>query len=141
MPYKIASESHINRKLFYLHHTETSDEGDFYKKNTTTGGTPVFWYRHLSSVPKRFSVFVAHEFFDVLPVHILRKTKDGWRELLVDVDEGDGPHHLRYVLSRTETPAAKLFVEVWKYSIFVIFQEIFRSLLWDLCTVDTHSVS
>ncbi|XP_042884329.1 protein arginine methyltransferase NDUFAF7, mitochondrial-like isoform X2 [Penaeus japonicus] len=92
-------------------YTETSDEGDFYKKNTTTGGTPVFWYRHLSSVPKRFSVFVAHEFFDVLPVHILRKTKDGWRELLVDVDEGDGPHHLRYVLSRTETPAAKLFVE------------------------------
>ncbi|XP_047483297.1 protein arginine methyltransferase NDUFAF7, mitochondrial-like isoform X1 [Penaeus chinensis] len=92
-------------------YTETNDEGNFYKKNTTSGGSPIFWYRHLSSVPKRFSVFLAHEFFDVLPVHILRRTKDGWRELLVDIDEGDGPHHLRYVLSRSETPASKLFVE------------------------------
>lgn len=104
--------------VFYLHHTETN-ESYFYKKNTTTGGSPIFWYRHLSSVPKRFSVFLAHEFFDVLPVHILRRTKDGWRELLVDVDEGDGPHHLRYVLSRTETPASKLFVEVLKYFSFL----------------------
>lgn len=83
----------------------------YFKKSTTTGGSPVFWYRHLGSVPRSFSVFLANEFFDVLPVHKICKTEDGWREVLIDIDEGDGPHHLRYVLSRAETPATKVFIQ------------------------------
>ncbi|KAK8375002.1 hypothetical protein O3P69_010967 [Scylla paramamosain] len=39
------------------------------------------------------------------------KTKEGWREILIDMDEGDGPHHLRYVLSNNPTPATKIFTE------------------------------
>ncbi|XP_069958173.1 protein arginine methyltransferase NDUFAF7 homolog, mitochondrial isoform X3 [Cherax quadricarinatus] len=83
----------------------------YFKKSTTTGGSPVFWYRHLGSVPRSFSVFLANEFFDVLPIHKICKTEDGWREVLIDIDEGDGPHHLRYVLSRAETPATKVFIQ------------------------------
>ncbi|XP_045583693.2 LOW QUALITY PROTEIN: protein arginine methyltransferase NDUFAF7, mitochondrial [Procambarus clarkii] len=83
----------------------------YYKKSTTTDGSPIFWYRHLSSVPKNFSVFLANEFFDVLPIHKIRRMEEGWREVLIDIDEGDGPHHLRYVLARGATPATKVFIQ------------------------------
>ncbi|KAG7168494.1 arginine methyltransferase NDUFAF7-like [Homarus americanus] len=56
-------------------------------------------------------MFLAHEFFDVLPIHKIRRTKEGWREVLIDIDEDDGPHHLRYVLSRTPTPATKIYIQ------------------------------
>lgn len=84
----------------------------YYKTNTSTTGSPVFWYNHLSLVPKAFTLYLAHEFFDVLPIHKIQKTKEGWREILIDLDEGDGPHHLRYVLSKSETPATKIFTKV-----------------------------
>ncbi|XP_063872643.1 protein arginine methyltransferase NDUFAF7, mitochondrial-like isoform X2 [Scylla paramamosain] len=83
----------------------------YYKTSTTSTGSPVFWYRHLSLVPKAFTIYLAHEFFDVLPIHKLHRTKEGWREILIDMDEGDGPHHLRYVLSNNPTPATKIFTE------------------------------
>ncbi|KAK4290098.1 hypothetical protein Pmani_036987 [Petrolisthes manimaculis] len=83
----------------------------FYKHSNTCSGSPIFWHRHLSTIPKAFSVFLAHEFFDVLPIHKMRRTEDGWREVLIDIDEGNGPHHLRYVLSREPTPATKIFIQ------------------------------
>lgn len=84
----------------------------YYKTNISSSGSPIFWYRHLSLVPKAFTIFLAHEFFDVLPIHKMQRTKEGWREVLIDVDVGDGPHHLRYVLSNSPTPATKIFTEV-----------------------------
>ncbi|KAK7016750.1 NADH dehydrogenase [ubiquinone] complex I, assembly factor 7 [Halocaridina rubra] len=91
--------------------TENPDDGDYFKRALTQNGAPVFWHRHLAGVPKRFSVFLANEFFDALPVHKFRKTPKGWREVLVDIDEGDGPHHLRYLLSREATPASKILIK------------------------------
>jgi NADH dehydrogenase [ubiquinone] 1 alpha subcomplex assembly factor 7 len=71
-------------------------------------GLIINWYSSLSSVPRGYSYYIAHEFFDVLPVHQFMKTKSNeWREVLVDIDttaqnnEGD----LRYVIAPGRTPA------------------------------------
>ncbi|XP_067137774.1 protein arginine methyltransferase NDUFAF7, mitochondrial isoform X2 [Centruroides vittatus] len=80
-----------------------------YRRNVTRGGVPVTWYRSLSDVPPAFSFYVANEFFDALPVHQLRKTEKGWREVLVDEDPEARECRLRYILSREETPVCKLF--------------------------------
>ena len=53
---------------------------------------------------------VAQEFLDALPVHQFEHTAQGWRERMVDVDDGDGPHDFRFVLSPAETPAVEAFL-------------------------------
>jgi len=40
-----------------------------YRNCQSKHGVPVSWYRGLQDVPRGFSFFVAHEFFDALPVH------------------------------------------------------------------------
>ncbi|KAB1267096.1 Protein arginine methyltransferase NDUFAF7; mitochondrial [Camelus dromedarius] len=75
-----------------------------YMKGVTKSGIPISWYRDLQDIPKGFSFYLAHEFFDVLPVHKFQKTPHGWREVLIDID----PHvsdKLRFVLAPCATPA------------------------------------
>lgn len=55
----------------------------------TVSGIKVYWYNDLTKVPKNFSWYIAHEFFDVLPIHKFEKTDKGWRELLIDIDGQD----------------------------------------------------
>lgn len=48
------------------------DKGDgsfHYKEGRTKDGVEVFWYHSIQDVPLRFSVFIAQEFFDAMPVH------------------------------------------------------------------------
>ncbi|XP_039288263.1 protein arginine methyltransferase NDUFAF7, mitochondrial isoform X2 [Nilaparvata lugens] len=80
---------------------------------TTVEGVRVHWYNHLKSVPPAFSVVVAHEFFDALPVHKFRKTEKGWREVLIDSSDPTDleAKKFRYVLSPNPTIATKLFVK------------------------------
>lgn len=61
-------------------------------------------------------MILAHEFFDALPVHKLKKTEKGWREILIDMKNSnevqeDG-EELRYIISREPTPASKLLIDV-----------------------------
>jgi len=71
-------------------------------------GPKVAWYQSLRDVPKKFSFFLAHEFFDALPVNNFQKTADGWREVLIDIDPSVEGSKLRYVIARNATPACVL---------------------------------
>ncbi|KAI8440790.1 hypothetical protein MSG28_009115 [Choristoneura fumiferana] len=73
----------------------------------TTSGIKVYWYYDLKKVPKNFSWYIAHEFFDVLPIHKFEKSEDGWRELLIDIDEAG---KLYYRISANETNSVKTLV-------------------------------
>nr|XP_060609938.1 protein arginine methyltransferase NDUFAF7, mitochondrial [Anolis sagrei ordinatus] len=80
-----------------------------YMQGLTKTGLPVFWYRDLNDVPGGFNFYLAHEFFDALPIHKFQKTEKGWRELLVDIDP-EALDKLRFVLAPSATPAAEAFI-------------------------------
>ncbi|XP_076394555.1 protein arginine methyltransferase NDUFAF7, mitochondrial isoform X1 [Megachile rotundata] len=77
----------------------------YYREGVTEDGINVYWYRSVMDLPKKFSIFLAHEFFDALPIHKFQKTNKGWSEVLVDIIEGSNEEKFRYVLSNTATPA------------------------------------
>lgn len=87
-----------------------AEDDPVYRRGETGAGLPVFWYRRLEDVPAGFSVFVAHEFFDALPVHKFQRTEKGWREVLVDVDPAD-PDRLRFVVSPSPTLASSTLIQ------------------------------
>ncbi|XP_050505706.1 protein arginine methyltransferase NDUFAF7, mitochondrial isoform X2 [Diabrotica virgifera virgifera] len=82
----------------------------------THEGIPVNWYKNLYDIPKCFTLLIAHEFFDALPIHKFIRTNKGYREVLIDIDPsfvGNGDINepkFRYVLSRHETPMQKKLI-------------------------------
>ncbi|XP_058825891.1 protein arginine methyltransferase NDUFAF7 homolog, mitochondrial [Topomyia yanbarensis] len=88
--------------------TDHKDE-PFYRSGVTSSGTKVYWYRHLEDVPRVFSIILAHEFFDALPIHKFQKESDGWKEVLVDIDPNSNDK-FRFVVSKAETPMLRLFL-------------------------------
>ncbi|KAI9490728.1 S-adenosyl-L-methionine-dependent methyltransferase [Zychaea mexicana] len=70
------------------------------EKATRADGIDVFWHDGVEVVPEGWSCIMAHEFFDALAVHSFEKTKDGWRELLVDFDDTDETQSLADLISR-----------------------------------------
>ncbi|KAJ9596877.1 hypothetical protein L9F63_012133 [Diploptera punctata] len=90
-------------------HTPTNMQ-PHYQVGTTASNIPVFWYDRVKDIPRQFSCFLAHEFFDALPIHKFQRTDNGWREVLIDLDPTD-PEKFRYVLSRSPTPACKFFIK------------------------------
>lgn len=81
-----------------------------YRRGETSAGLPVSWYRRLDDVPAGFSIFVAHEFFDALPIHKFQRTDKGWREVLVDIDPQQ-EDRLRFVLALAPTLASSTLVQ------------------------------
>ncbi|XP_013766199.1 protein arginine methyltransferase NDUFAF7, mitochondrial [Pundamilia nyererei] len=91
---------------------EADAEDDLvYRRGETEAGLPVSWYRRLDDVPTGFSIFVAHEFFDALPIHKFQRTEKGWREVLVDIDP-EKPDTLRFVVAPAPTLASTSLVQV-----------------------------
>lgn len=77
-------------------------------KNTMTRyNIPVSWHNDIQLVPKDFTFFIAHEFFDALPIHVFLKNEEIWREVLIDVDEMG--ENLRFVQSRQSTISSRLY--------------------------------
>lgn len=80
-----------------------------YRDGIAMQGNPIRWYRHLDDVPKGvFTLLVAHEFFDALPIHKFEKTDKGYRELLVDIDP-ENDSKFRLIISNEETAMQKIF--------------------------------
>ncbi|TFK28144.1 DUF185-domain-containing protein [Coprinopsis marcescibilis] len=61
-------------------------------QQTTLGQTAkrdnydLHWHDRLSEIPREpseYTMLVAHEFFDALPVHIIQRTETGWNEVLI----------------------------------------------------------
>ncbi|XP_060907464.1 protein arginine methyltransferase NDUFAF7, mitochondrial isoform X1 [Labrus mixtus] len=88
---------------------DTEDEL-VYRRGETAAGLPVNWYRRLDDVPAGFSIVLAHEFFDALPVHKFQRTPKGWREVLVDIDP-EKPEQLRFVAAPAPTLASSTLVQ------------------------------
>lgn len=86
------------------------DDEPVYRHGRTDAGLPVSWYRRLEEVPEGFSIFVAHEFFDALPVHKFQRTDRGWREVMVDIDP-ERQEQLRFVVAPSPTLASTTLVQ------------------------------
>jgi NADH dehydrogenase [ubiquinone] 1 alpha subcomplex assembly factor 7 len=58
----------------------------------TLAGAPIapLWDDRLEDVPPGFTLAVANEFFDALPVRQFVRTQDAWRERVVGLGEGGG---------------------------------------------------
>ncbi|GAA6231718.1 NADH dehydrogenase [ubiquinone] complex I, assembly factor 7 isoform X1 [Lates japonicus] len=87
-----------------------AEDEPVYRRGETAAGLPVSWYRRLDDVPTGFSIFLAHEFFDALPIHKFQRTERGWREVLVDIDP-EKPEQLRFVVTPSPTLASSTLVQ------------------------------
>ncbi|XP_061221992.1 protein arginine methyltransferase NDUFAF7, mitochondrial, partial [Neopsephotus bourkii] len=86
------------------------EDNSAYMKGISKTGIPISWYRDIQDVPPGYSFYLAHEFFDALPIHKFQRTEKGWREVLVDIDP-EVPDQLRFVLSPSRTPATEIFLQ------------------------------
>ncbi|XP_028997725.1 protein arginine methyltransferase NDUFAF7, mitochondrial [Betta splendens] len=92
-------------------HQEVETEDELvYRRGETGTGLLVSWYHRLDDVPKGFSIFLAHEFFDALPIHKFQRTDKGWREVMVDIDP-EQPDQLRFVVTPSPTLASSTLVQ------------------------------
>ncbi|KAF9934109.1 NADH dehydrogenase [ubiquinone] complex I, assembly factor 7 [Linnemannia zychae] len=82
-------------------------------------GLQISWHDVFDDLPDECSMIVAHEFFDALPIYKFEKTEEGWRELVVDLEEDPAsPYHLRFVLAPGPTQASRAFAEHPAYDHF-----------------------
>jgi NADH dehydrogenase [ubiquinone] 1 alpha subcomplex assembly factor 7 len=61
---KLGAENNDNESNVFK-----NEENIFYRKGITKDGVKVYWYYSIYDVPREFSIFIAHEFFDALPIH------------------------------------------------------------------------
>lgn len=102
--------SRVQAERLTSRHEPQAGDGPVYLSGETASGLPVSWYHCLEDVPAGFSIFLAHEFFDALPVHKFQLTQKGWREVLVDIHP-ENPEQLRFVLAAYSTLASSTLVQ------------------------------
>ncbi|XP_065919348.1 protein arginine methyltransferase NDUFAF7, mitochondrial-like isoform X2 [Dysidea avara] len=85
------------------------DHEGSYRSCKLPSGASVSWYRELNEVPTGLSYYIAHEFFDALPVHQFQRSGDEWREKLVGIDQNEA---LTFTLAPGPTPATVAYHEI-----------------------------
>ena len=96
---------------------EWTEDKDFIAKGRLRDGIDVFWYAEIKHVPNnRCSIFLAHEFFDALPINAFKRKNDSdeWREVLVATNDEED---FEYVLSPTKTPTNTILSRIKPLSI------------------------
>ncbi|EDV91274.1 protein arginine methyltransferase NDUFAF7 homolog, mitochondrial [Drosophila grimshawi] len=110
--------SQAQAQRFCYKHETVPEEAQLphYQVGTTATGVQAFWHRHLEDVPPGFSLVLAHEFFDALPVHKLQLVNGQWLEVLIDVPRTQETEtknaDFSYVLPKSQTPVSRLFKPV-----------------------------
>nr|CDJ84318.1 unnamed protein product [Haemonchus contortus] len=68
----------------------SSDCENVVRANKTKSGVPIFWYKTIEDIPEKFSVFIANEFLDALPVHQFSRDSRGfWNEVYINLNSAD----------------------------------------------------
>ena len=71
-----------------IHMVETSESLSAIQRKTLDRISPsTTWHTNLNTVPPGFTLLIANEFFDALPIRQFVSTSDGFRERVVSVDE------------------------------------------------------
>ncbi|KAF0381415.1 DUF185-domain-containing protein [Gigaspora margarita] len=88
-------------------------------------GLNFFWHDSFNKISDKWSMIIAHEFFDALPIHLFECTSNGWREVLVDID--DTKHSLynfRLIVASVPTKASIALTGSLAYRMFKIGDRI-----------------
>lgn len=97
-------------RLCYQQSEHSDGAEKFYMQGETISGIPIYWYHRLEDVPQEFSIILAHEFYDAMPIHKLQKMDNTWKEILIDnlPEVNTAGEQFRYVVSQNETAMSKL---------------------------------
>ncbi|KAF8843712.1 DUF185-domain-containing protein [Paxillus ammoniavirescens] len=74
------------------------------------GGFELLWHDAIDDVPHRedtYTMLVAHEFFDALPVHVLEKTAQGWHEVLIALSKDPS---IKYTMPSSPASSSRVLV-------------------------------
>ncbi|KAF7287641.1 hypothetical protein GWI33_005990 [Rhynchophorus ferrugineus] len=101
------------KKLCSQSYLTNNYNNPIFRKGISHQGIPVHWYKQFKDVPDGFSLIIAHEFFDALPIHKFHKTYAGYKEVLIDIDKicNNDEIKFRYVLARQDTPMLKVLLK------------------------------
>lgn len=102
------SQLQARRLCCQYRNCEQTEDERHYCRGETLSGIPVLWYDKIEDVPPHFSIVLAHEFFDALPIHKFQKSDNKWREIMIDFDVKTEKY--QFVVARKETPMLKLFL-------------------------------
>ncbi|KAI8870776.1 DUF185-domain-containing protein, partial [Ramicandelaber brevisporus] len=96
-----------------------------------------------STTSDRFwPALIAHEFLDTLPIFKFQLTPDGWREVMIDVDESpDLPYHFRYVLAPGSSRASSVLFPAMKGTVDALAPDAKVGTRIELCPDAARIVS
>lgn len=120
-PTRISSLKDLEEQQSQDHINHDPHDADQQLQIVREDGIPITWHQDILDVPTGIqSIFLAHEFFDALPVFKFQYTEVGWREILIDIaedhvgassDTSSTPFHFRYVLAPAPTRATIAFID------------------------------
>ncbi|XP_057316288.1 protein arginine methyltransferase NDUFAF7, mitochondrial-like [Hydractinia symbiolongicarpus] len=99
----------VSQKMIELQKNNLNVEHITQEYALTDSGVKVHWHNHIQDVPSGFSFYIAHEFFDALPVHLFRKINIEWREILINLSRDE--ESLEFVTAPGASPVARSFVD------------------------------